>query len=157
MRFSRLRVNQRRAASAVEFAMVAPVMLIFILGLLEYARLMFMMQMLNNAAREGARYAVVNTTHAQTADIQTYVDNYLVGQGSHLTGYNKTTSITVYKADPTTGTNTGLTWTNAGFGDAIGVNITATWKPVIPGLVKLTGSYTLSGTCVMTVESNELQ
>jgi Flp pilus assembly protein TadG len=157
MRFRKLRSGERRAASAVEFAMVAPVMLIFLFGLFEYARLMFMMQMLNNAAREGARYAVTNTIHASTADVQTYVDNYLVGQGAHLTSYDKTTSITVYQADPSTGANTGVTWTNSGWGTAVGVSISATWKPVIPGLVKLTGSYTLKGTCVMTVESNELQ
>jgi Flp pilus assembly protein TadG len=149
------RGNRRTAASVVEFAVVAPVLLLFLFGLLEYSRLMFTIQMLNNAAREGARYAVVNVGTVTTANVQDYVNNYLVGQGTQqLTGFNKTTSITVYQADSTTGLNNGQPWQNSPWGKAIGVSITGTYKPFVPGLIKLTGSLTLTGTCVMTTEVN---
>jgi Flp pilus assembly protein TadG len=150
------RRSQRRwAASVVEFAFVAPIFFIVLLGILEYGRFLFTMQLMNNAAREGARYAVVNLTTATTANIQTYVDQYMVGQGANeLVGYSPSSNITVYEADPTTGQNTGLSWQNAGWGTGIGVNITGTYHPVTPGLLYLTGSLTLNATCVMTTEAN---
>jgi hypothetical protein len=112
-------------------------------------------QLLNNAAREGARYAVVNTTAVTTANVQSYTDQYLMGQGSaQLVSYSATSNISVYRADPTTGGNTGLSWTNASWGDAVGVSITGTYKPITPGLLYLTSTITVTGTCVMTAEAN---
>ena len=147
--------HRRRAASIVEFAFVAPVMLLLLMGVFEYGRFLFTLQMVNNAAREGARYAAVNITTDNTAGVQTYVDNYLAGQGaSQYVGYSKTSNITVYTADPTTGQNTGTSWQNAAWGDGIGVSITGTYQPIVPGLLKMTGSITLTGTCVVTVEAN---
>jgi Flp pilus assembly protein TadG len=147
--------NRRRAASIVEFAVVGPIFFLLMLGVLEYARFLFTMQLVNNAAREGARYAVVNTTTDTTVGVQTYVDNYLAGQGSsQYVGYSKTSNITVYLADPVTGQNTGLSWQNAGWGNGIGVSVTGTYQPIVPGLLHLASSITLTGTCVMTVEAN---
>ena len=146
---------RRRAASLVEFAFVAPIMLLFLMGVLEYGRFLFTLQLVNNAAREGARYAAVNTTTATTAGVQTYVDNYLAGQGaSQFVGYSPTSNITVYTADPVTGLNSGLSWQNAAWGNGIGVTVSGTYQPIAPGLLKLTGSMTLTGTCVVTVEAN---
>ena len=76
--------TRRRGASAVEFACVAPVCFMILLGILEYARYLFTVQLMNNAAREGARYAVVSSTTVSTSDVQTYVDRYLAGQGAAL-------------------------------------------------------------------------
>jgi Flp pilus assembly protein TadG len=147
--------NRRPAASLVEFAFVAPIVLLFLMGILEYGRFLFTLQLVNNAAREGARYAVVNTTTDTTVGVQTYVDKYLAGQGAtQYVGYSASSNITVYKADPVTGLNSGTTWTNANWGDAIGVTITGTYQPIVPGFLKLSGSMTLTGTCLMTVEAN---
>jgi Flp pilus assembly protein TadG len=147
--------NRRLAKSLVEFAIVAPVFLLIIMGILEYARLLFFMQLMNNAAREGARYTVANNTTVTTAQIQTYVDQYLAGQAStQLTNYNLNTSITVYKADPNTGQNTGMTWQSAGWGDMIGVSITGNYQPITPGMLSLTGNLAITSTCVMTNEAN---
>jgi Flp pilus assembly protein TadG len=147
--------RRRLAASVVEFAFVAPVFFLVLLGIFEYARFLFTLQLMNNAAREGARYAVTNVTTVNTANVQTYVDGYLAGQGgSQLVGYNPITSISVYMADPTTGQNTGLVWTNAGWGNGIGVSISGTYQPITPGLLYLTGSLPLTASCVMTCEAN---
>jgi Flp pilus assembly protein TadG len=155
MRTQNQRRNRRRAASLVEFAFVAPIFFLLLMGFFEYARFLFTMQLVNNAAREGARYAVVNTTTDTTAGVQTYVDKYLAGQGgTQYVGYSKTSNITVYLADPVTGQNTGQSWQNATWGNGIGVNITGTYQPIVPGLLHMTGSMTLTGTCVMTVEAN---
>ena len=155
MRISPQRRGRRLAASALEFAFVAPVFLLVLLGILEYARFLFTVQLMNNAAREGARYAVVSSTTVSTSDVQTYVDQYLAGQGTaQLVGYSPSTSITVYKADATTGQDSGQSWLNAGWGDAIGVTVSGTYEPLMPGLLWLSGSLTVQATCVMSSETN---
>lgn len=155
MMISMRKRDRRRAASLVEFAFVVPVLLLILMGILEYGRFLFTLQLVNNAAREGARYAVVNTNTDTTAGVQTYVDNYLAGQGgSQYVGYSASSNITVYKADPTTGANSGTAWTNANWGDSIGVTITGTYQPILPGLLKMSGTITVTGTCLMTVEAN---
>jgi Flp pilus assembly protein TadG len=147
--------SKRRAASLVEFAFVVPVLLMFLMGVFEYGRFLFTLQLVNNAAREGARYAAVNITTDTTSGVQTYVDNYLAGQGAtQYVGYTASSNISVYMADPTTGQNTGTSWQSAGWGNGIGVTVSGTYQPVVPGLLKLAGSMTLTGTCVVTVEAN---
>src|SRR5206468_2029837 len=60
--------RKRGAAAAVEFALVAPVLLLFVLGIIEFGRLMMVEQILTNAAREGARRAVMaNATQSDVS------------------------------------------------------------------------------------------
>ncbi|TWU55772.1 TadE family protein [Rubripirellula reticaptiva] len=56
-RFHRKQIS-RMGASAVEFAMIAPLMLMFTFGLVEVGRLMLVKQTATHASREGARVAV---------------------------------------------------------------------------------------------------
>jgi TadE-like protein len=49
--------RSRRGASAVEFAIVAPVFLILLFGIIEFGRVMMVQQILVNASRAGAREA----------------------------------------------------------------------------------------------------
>jgi len=44
----------------VEFALVAPMLFLLILGVIEAGRFIFFTETLNNATREGARYAIVH-------------------------------------------------------------------------------------------------
>lgn len=149
------RIRPRRAASAVEFAFVALIFFTLMLGIFEYARYLFTQQLINNAAREGARYAVVNIESASTTTVQNYVDSYLSGQGANaLVSYSATSNISVYQADPTTGLDTGLSWQNATWGSGIGVSVSGTYQPVVPGLIKLTGSLSVKAICTVTVEAN---
>jgi TadE-like protein len=48
----------------VEFALVAPIFFILIFAIIEGARFTFYYEMLNNAARDGARYAIVHGSNA---------------------------------------------------------------------------------------------
>jgi hypothetical protein len=48
----------------VEFALVLPVFLILLFGILEGARYAFYNSMVNDAARAGARYAIIHGSHA---------------------------------------------------------------------------------------------
>jgi Flp pilus assembly protein TadG len=49
-----------RGQALAEFALVAPVFFMLLFGIIEAGRFIFYYEILNNATREGARYAIVN-------------------------------------------------------------------------------------------------
>lgn len=51
--------RQRRGAAVVEFAMVAPLMVMLTMGMMEIGRMVMVKQIMINATREGAREAVL--------------------------------------------------------------------------------------------------
>ncbi len=57
-----LRAFRRRGATTVEFAFVAPFLFLFMLGSIEFARMVMVKQCLTNASREGCRWATLATT-----------------------------------------------------------------------------------------------
>jgi Flp pilus assembly protein TadG len=71
-KFSRTRNRSRlKGTSAVEFAVVAPIVLALIFGSFELTRVIMVKQVMTNAAREGCRTATLattqNTTRAENA------------------------------------------------------------------------------------------
>lgn len=56
-RNARLRV---RGQTLVEFALVAPIFFLILFSIIDFGRYVYTVQILNNAAREGARYAIVH-------------------------------------------------------------------------------------------------
>ena len=74
----------RRGAAVVEAAFVLPIMLTLMLGVWEVGRMVQISQILDNAAREGARVAAggyVNGTAVTASMVQTAVQNYLTAAG----------------------------------------------------------------------------
>jgi len=67
--------RNRRAAAAVEFALVAPVFFLLVFGMIEYGRMVMIQQVLTNASREGARAAVLDGANVTT--VQNTVNSYL--------------------------------------------------------------------------------
>jgi Flp pilus assembly protein TadG len=67
----------RCGAAATEFAVVAPVFFLMIIGFLEFGRALMVQQVLINASRVGARQAI--TTGATSAEVQTAVEDYTAG------------------------------------------------------------------------------
>ena len=55
--------KNRLAAAAVEFAVVAPVFLLLVFGMIEYGRMVMVYQILTNASREGARVGGARWRH----------------------------------------------------------------------------------------------
>src|SRR6476646_7135017 len=66
---------RRPAAAVIEFAVVVPVLLMFVLWIIEYGRMLMVAQVTTNASREGARYAVQADTTA--AGVDPNVHDYL--------------------------------------------------------------------------------
>lgn len=69
----------RRGAAAVEFAVVAPLFLLFILALFEFGWAMMAQGILVNAAQEGARTGVLDGM--QASDVTDAVNRYLDAAG----------------------------------------------------------------------------
>ena len=65
-----------RGISAVEFALLAPVLLTTVLGAIDFGRMFYLRQSLEYATQEGARYYMLNakaTSSAVTAYVQSKV------------------------------------------------------------------------------------
>ena len=56
---NRRQQKKRAGAAAVEFAVVAPLMILLTMGMMELGRVVMVQQILVNASREGARLAVL--------------------------------------------------------------------------------------------------
>lgn len=137
--------RSRRGTTITETAIILSAFIAFLLGVFEYGRFIMIRNLLDNAAREGARQATITTSTGTTAQVQTTVQNYLLSQPlSNL-------SIQVYKADPSTGTNIGG-WTTASFGQAIAVDVQGDYTPLFPTFGFLPNPTTLRTKCVMRSE-----
>ncbi|MGM0929965.1 MAG: TadE/TadG family type IV pilus assembly protein [Actinomycetota bacterium] len=62
------RMTSERGAAAVEFALVLPVLLLLLLGIVEFGRVYNAQMQLTAAARDGARVMTINSTVSSAAD-----------------------------------------------------------------------------------------
>jgi Flp pilus assembly protein TadG len=115
------RRRSERGQTAVEFALVIPVMLLFLLGIFQIGITYFNNESIATAARDGARAGAIHTGATSTqiiADATAAVQNSVVGLSqSNLT-------ITVVGIDNPQAPN-GTLWDQ---GDIIDVTVTYPWK-----------------------------
>jgi len=79
--------DRSRAQALVEFAFVAPLFFLTLFAIIDFGRYVYYVQILNNAAREGARYAIVHGSNgppsagpvADDPAITALVKNYATG------------------------------------------------------------------------------
>lgn len=76
-RRSAKRALGRRGTAVAEFAIVAPVFFLMVIGFIEFGRALMVQQVLINASRVGARMA--STTGATTGTVQSAVQSYTTG------------------------------------------------------------------------------
>lgn len=74
-----------RGATAVEFAIVAPLYLAMMVGVFELSRAMWIKASMQYAVEETSRYALVNTSASATT-LQTYAESKLSDAGVGTTG-----------------------------------------------------------------------
>jgi len=118
-----------RGQALVEFALILPVILLVMVGMLEFARAWNLHQVMTDAAREGARRAAVHdpdATKPQTTDsVYKAMWNYVA-----QAGYNpQYATMGVVLKDPSGGTGT---WKNSG--DFVTVNLSVPYRfAILPG------------------------
>ncbi len=98
-------------AQLVEFALALPLLLVLVVGILDFGQAFNLKQKLNNAAREGARFAIEEpcadcsqAAPSTTQAIENSIVNYLTNAGVNVCGLTGTTA-------PTTGPQAFASWT----------------------------------------------
>jgi Flp pilus assembly protein TadG len=171
-----VRLRRRHAArstgqSLVEFALVLPIFLLLLFGLIDGGRLVYQHTVLSQAAREGARLASVEaswigsgdtgcgaadgpvcpaSTAAMKTDIITAA-NRMISPFAVLT----TTDVFV-RCDPSGGSPTG-NWTGTscasnGTGNVASVRVTGTFRPITPIVSSIIGIVPMSASTSMVID-----
>jgi Flp pilus assembly protein TadG len=130
--------RHRRGAAAVEFAVVAPIFVLLVFGMIEFGRMVMVQQMLTNAAREGARLGVIEGN--TSTDVENRVDEYLAA--ASITGATVTVTTLPASGDDT--------------GDRISVTVSIPFSQVswLPTPMYL-GGESLASTAIMRAEEIE--
>jgi len=120
-----------RGQSMVEFALILPMLILLVMGVIDFARAFNVMQVVTNAAREGARVGIIpsSTNGDVTGTVTTYLSS--AGQG---------------------GCNTaGANWGGGGnAGDSVTVTVTCPFQTLTGTLIPgWTGTINLSQTATM--------
>jgi Flp pilus assembly protein TadG len=95
--------TKRHGAATVEFALVAPVLFMFVFAIFEFGRAFMVIDLLNDAARVGCREGAVQAYSSST--IASDVQNRLQGEG--VNNASVTVQVNGTVADPSTSGNSG--------------------------------------------------
>jgi len=75
-------LRSESGASAVEFALLLPVLMMILFGIIEFGLALYQQAILTNASREGARLGIVQSIPAiTTGQIDAAIDTYLTAAG----------------------------------------------------------------------------
>jgi Flp pilus assembly protein TadG len=134
---------------------VLPMVIVVLFGIFEYGRYVMTLQMMTNAAREGAHYAlthtqpvtIAGTTYGNaTSDVTNIINKALVGQSL------ASQSVQIYASD-SLGNNIGL-WTDTQVGQCVCVRITGNYRVLMASVLYLPANIPVVAQCVMRSESN---
>jgi Flp pilus assembly protein TadG len=134
-------MKNQRGATAVEFAIVFPLLILLLFGIIEFSVILYDKAMITNASREGARAGIVSQlVRVSDTQIQGVVDNYC---RLYLISFRSGA------APVTTVTRTGST-----FGSELSVTVTYTYSFLaLPQFVTgLVGPMNLTARTVMRME-----
>jgi Flp pilus assembly protein TadG len=135
--------HPQRGASAVEFAVVLPVLILILFGTIEFGLFMFNKQVITNASREGARAGIIYREPRLTGgEITAIVNDYL---GTKLVSFGATEVQATTVVDYSGGQI---------FGQDLMVRVSYPYNfLVLPGFViPLAGGLTITGETVMRYE-----
>jgi Flp pilus assembly protein TadG len=137
---TRRRRRRTRGQALVEFALVIPIFLLLVFGLLDVGRLVFINNAISQGAREGARYGSVQGRSADAAD-RTAVGTYTAGIMAAVP--NPTVSVTCER--------NGATVATCGVNDLIVVQVTSPVGMFTPLIGQLVGTINVSTTAKVMV------
>jgi Flp pilus assembly protein TadG len=138
-----MKIKGQKGASAVEFAIVLPVLVLLLVGTMEFSILLYDKAVITNASREGARAGIVYSypNSISDAEIKAVVNNYCAGH------------MITFGAAP--GATTNISRAGSGSaGDPLTVSVNYHYDfLVIPNfLSNLAGGINLAGQTVMRME-----
>jgi Flp pilus assembly protein TadG len=88
-----MHLKREEGAAAVEFALLLPLLILILFGIIEFGLVLYNQEVITNASREGARYGIVIGSPRPTGgQIQGVVSTYLTNAG--LTAGDASVSVT---------------------------------------------------------------
>jgi len=147
---SRPKAARARAQAIVEFALVAPLFFLLIFSIIEFGWYVYQVQSINEAAREGARYAVVHgsTSLCPSGPMPGAVTNWCDPTGAKVEAAVSNYAVGIAPRNLTFST---LSWApNNGRGSIFSVVVQTTYHPLIP-LVPLP-TITIEGASTLVVQ-----
>jgi Flp pilus assembly protein TadG len=139
-------LKNNKGAAAVEFAIVLPLLILILFGIIEFSVAFFDKAVITNASREGARVGMLfksGTRNAASEDpiINSTIDNYIA---SNLISFGST---------PVTASTT-ISRTGFSVGDTLTVTVSYPYSYlVIPGFITaITNPVNITATTIMRME-----
>lgn len=127
--------SRERGTAVVEFSLIIPILLAFLMGTIEFGLLFYNKQVLTNASREGARAGIAKLT---ASEVETIVNDYcndrLIRFGSAV---NPVTTVT---------------GALGAYGTDLTVHVTYDYTFLAPGLIGLGPTLQLNTETVMSME-----
>jgi Flp pilus assembly protein TadG len=163
------RVRGQRGQTLVEFALVMPIFLLGIFGLIDGSRLVFLNSTLSQAAREGVRLASVEASWVGSTDVTcgtvggpicpASVDalkTHIVTAVNRMTlPFGNIASSDVFircdATTPPTGNWTGQTCSSTSAGSVVSVRVQYSFSAITPVVGQILGSLTLTGAASMVI------
>jgi len=133
--------RSQRGAAVVEFAIVLPLLLVILFGIVEFGLLFYNKQVLTNASREGARAGIA---HKSEADIVKIVKDYCRGTQSSSRLISLDTEV-----EPTVQ----VTGVKGSYGKDLTVNVKYKYTFLVPNLFGSGPNLELNARTVMKMES----
>ncbi|MEA3385794.1 MAG: TadE/TadG family type IV pilus assembly protein [Thermodesulfobacteriota bacterium] len=140
-------MKNQKGAAAIEFAIVLPVLVLLLVGIMEFSILLYDQAVITNASREGARAGIVfDEPPISDAEIEAVVNNYCAG---HMITFGAvsgvTTSVSLAGSGPSGGPVSGDPMT-------VSVNYHYDFLVIPNFLNDLAGGIDLAGQTVMRME-----
>lgn len=159
-----MRNERARGQAMLEFTLIIPIFMLALLGLLEFGRAVYSVQILDNAAREGARYAIVHGSAAQCVNGKGPSGPMPTGvtppacwdsTGANVAQSVRSYAIAILQSQPSDFT-IGVKWCattactgttgdgNNGQGETVQVTVNYAFHPLLAGFIPLP-AFTLTG------------
>ncbi len=144
-----------RGAVAVEFAIILPILVLLVFGIMDFGHAWYIKQIVSNASREGARYGARGTgSTAPAIALNPSISNYILNtsaENGNRGGYGLNTQLK--DMNPTV-TPSGPGYTDSTTGNDLYVTVTATktWWVVNKFVPGMDPTITISSTTCMKVE-----
>lgn len=161
-----------RGQTLVEFALVLPIFLLLLFGLLDVGRLIYLNSVISQAAREGARLAAVEAswigqggvraectqqggTVACPTNASGLQSDVVTAANRMVTPFGTIAASKVYiscdATTPPTGAWSTYTCASHDVGDLVSVRLQMTFTPITPVISSIVGNITTTGSATMTI------
>lgn len=145
------RQQGHRGQALVEFALVFPILMLLIFGVVDAGRLIFTYNTIANSARSGARVAIVNQSTSGTATCDTTLATAWPAGCAMSTGVGITITAADVAVDYRDPTDTAAC-ASPSIGCLAVVTVTGRFQPLTPVIAQIIGALTLTSTTKIPIE-----